>query len=92
MIEAGFANGHIIDLILAMVVAEAIALALWRRRTGRGPELAPLLPLLASGFLLLLAVRAALVRAPWPLVALPLGAALVAHLLDLALRWRRPGR
>jgi hypothetical protein len=89
MIAAGFANGHIIDIILLMVLLEAVLIWLWRRSTGRGPALASVFPVLGSGFLLLLAVRAALVQAPWPLVALPLTAALFTHILDLALRWRR---
>ncbi|WPL15806.1 Cyclic di-GMP phosphodiesterase Gmr [Thiorhodovibrio winogradskyi] len=84
-----FTSGRIIDPILIMVLAEAVLLWFLRRATGRGPGLKPLLPLLASGFLLLLAVRAALVGASWPLIALPLAAALVTHLADLLLRWPR---
>ena len=88
MIEAGFATGHIIDAILLMVWLEAALIWHWRRRLGHGPTLVSLLPVLASGFLLLLAVRAALTGAPWPWVALPLTAALFTHILDLASRWR----
>jgi hypothetical protein len=84
-----FASGRIIDPILIMVLVEAVVLWLLHRATGRGPGLKPLLPLLASGFLLLLAVRAALVQAPWPLIALPLAAALLTHIIDLLLRWPR---
>lgn len=87
MIAEAFSNGHIIDAILVMVVLEAVFLWRWHHRSGRGPRLRSLLPLLASGFLLLLAVRAALTQAPWPLVALPLGAALLAHIADLRSRW-----
>jgi hypothetical protein len=84
--EALFASGRIIDAILLMVLLEAVLLW-WLRLGGRGPGLRSMWPLLASGFLLLLAVRAALVQAPWPLIALPLGAALITHLVDLLRRW-----
>ncbi len=84
-----FASGRIIDAILVMVILEGGLLWLWRHLSGRGPTLRALLPVLTSGFLLLLAVRAALTQAPWTLVALPLSAALVSHIADLILRWRR---
>jgi formaldehyde-activating enzyme involved in methanogenesis len=84
-----FASGHIIDLILGLVVVEALALALWRRRFGTGPSMRVLAPNLASGCCLLLAVRAALVDAWWGWVALALLGSLLAHLADL--RGRRHG-
>lgn len=85
-----FANGGIIDLILVSVLLEIAVLALVRRISTRAPRLLSLLPNLAAGFLLLLSLRAAIAEAPWPLIALPLGLALLAHLLDLWSRW--PGR
>ncbi len=86
--SALFASGHIVDLILVLVVLEAAALAAWHRRTGRGVALRAVAANLCSGAALLLAVRAALVGASWSLVALPLLAGLLAHLLDLRSRWR----
>jgi hypothetical protein len=86
--RALFASGHIIDLILVLVVLEAAALAIWHGRTGRGIALGAMAANLCSGAALLLAVRAALVGAWWGLVALPLLAGLLAHLLDLRSRWR----
>jgi hypothetical protein len=84
-----FASGHIVDLILVLVVLEAILLAVWHRRTGRGIAPAALAGNLCSGAALLLAVREALVGAWWGWVALALLAALLAHLADLRGRWRR---
>lgn len=84
-----FASGRIIDIILLLVLVEIALLALARRLTQDAPRLASLLPNLAAGFLLLLSVRAALADAPWPLIALPLGLALLAHILDLRGRWQR---
>ncbi len=83
-----YATGRIIDLILILVLLEAVALALFRRLTGRGPRIGDLLPTLVSGGLLLAAVRAALADSRWELVALPLFGALLAHLFDLYRQWR----
>ena len=83
-----FATGRIIDLILVLVLLEVAALTAFRGLTGRGPRLSDLLPMLVSGALLLVAVRAALGDAWWGLIALPLLGALIAHLFDLRQRWR----
>jgi hypothetical protein len=83
-----FASGHIIDLILLAVAAEAVGLAIWHRRTGRGPTPAALFGLLLPGVCLLAALREALAGAWWVWIAAWLLAALVAHLRDLAHRWR----
>jgi hypothetical protein len=82
-----FASGAIIDLIIILVLLETMTLIGLRRMTGRGPRPAILLPTLASGLLLMLALRAAIADAPWPLIALPLSLALITHLLDLSQRW-----
>lgn len=83
-----FASGRIVDLILIATLIEAAVLLGYRRLTGRGPAPASLLPNLAAGFFLLLALRFALADAGWFWLALWLTAALVAHLVDLARRWR----
>ena len=86
-----FASGTIIDIILMLVLLEIAVLALARRISRRIPRLTTLLPNLAAGFLLLLSLRAAIADLGWRLIALPLGLALLAHILDLAGRWpRRP--
>lgn len=81
-----FASGRVVDIILTLVVVEAVALAGWRRLTGRGVALRALTANLLAGGFLLLAVRAALVGADWIWVAASLLAALLAHLADLATR------
>ncbi len=82
----------IVDLVMAFVVLEAAALPAWRRRTGAGVAAADLLPNLAAGFCLLLALRAAMAGAAWPWIALALLGSGLAHLLDLRRRWRRISR
>lgn len=84
-----FASGRVVDLVLALVAAEAVLLACHRLRSGRGVPVAEALAFLLSGACLLLALRAALVGASWEWIAVPLAGAGAAHLLDLRLRWRR---
>lgn len=84
-----FASGRIVDLILALTLLEGIALALYHRRTGRGPTLGSIVGTLLPGLFLMLAVRGAIVGEEWIWLALYLLAALVAHLMDLARRWPR---
>lgn len=78
-----FASGRIVDAILALVAAEAALVVLLPGRFG--PR-APLLAGLAAGAGLLLALRAALVGAPWPWIAAALAAAFAAHLTEMGLR------
>jgi hypothetical protein len=80
-LEAFFASGRAIDLVLLVLLAEA----LWLRWRGRAP-LPDILRALLPGAFLLLAVRAALTGAPWPLIALPLILSLPAHLADIRRR------
>jgi hypothetical protein len=88
MFEDLAASGRLIDLILALMVAEASALGLWRWWSGRGPGPVAVLANLAAGACLMLALRAALTAAGLPAVLGWLSLALVAHLFDLALRLR----
>lgn len=81
-----FASGRLIDLILVLVGVEFLGLLALRRWRGRGPGPLDLACALGAGVFLLLAVRSALVGAPWPWTAGCLGASLLAHLADL---WRR---
>ncbi len=76
-----------LDVILGLVVVEAIALTAWARVTGRGLAPRAILGTLASGFFLMLATRLAVGAAgAGPIAACLLGS-LVAHVADLALRW-----
>lgn len=82
-----FYSGRIVDLILMLVVLEAVGLYVYRLRTGRGPVLVQVAPSLLAGAALLLAVRLALAGAWWGWIAVSLACSLVAHMLDLWLRW-----
>ena len=83
-----FASGRVIDLILALMLVEGLALTLYRHFTKRGIEPLDLLANFLAGGFLLLALRNALVMAGWMPVALCLSAALLAHFADLARRWK----
>jgi hypothetical protein len=85
-----FATGRIVDLILLMVIVEAAVIGLYRRWRG-GPPWSGLLANLLAGAALLGAVRFALSGAEWHWIAALLGAALLAHVVDLASRWRASG-
>lgn len=81
-----FATGRIADLILAVLVLEALAIHFHHRLTGRGPSLARALPFLLAGACLLLAWRMAAAGLPWPLPAVLVAAAGAAHAVDLLRR------
>lgn len=83
-----FASGLAVDLVLALMTAEALLLIALHRRTGRGPSPSEWLANLISGFCLVLGVRAVIGGASWPWLALALSASLLAHLVDLKRRWR----
>lgn len=86
-----FASGRVIDLILVLVVLEALALIGWRRVRGHGLATADVILMLLPGAILMLAIRAALTDAGWPIIGGWLAVALVAHLADLRRRWRQAG-
>jgi hypothetical protein len=88
-VEGLFASGQIVDLALALLGLEAILLLVWKGLGGRPPSPLRVLPTLAAGACLLLALRASLTGAGWPLVAAWLTLGLISHLADLWLR--RPG-
>ena len=82
-----FANGMVVDAILAFLFFELMVLILVRRQ---GLRCLPALPLIANsgaGAALLLALRAALRGLAWQQIALWLAVALAFHLWDLAQRW-----
>lgn len=88
VIAAAIESGTLPKLIAGLVVVEAMVLVwLWRTRgIGIAPRAA--LGSLASGAVLMLAVAAAIAKAPWWDIATLLALSFVAHLADLALRWR----
>ncbi len=89
VLEGHLASGRLVDWILVLVAVEAVALLIVVARRRRGPRAAELVANLAAGAFLLLALRAALTHATPTWIAASLLGALVAHLADLALRWRR---
>ncbi|CAN5844656.1 hypothetical protein BH11PSE3_BH11PSE3_11450 [soil metagenome] len=84
-----FADGTAVDLILLLMLVEALVLVVYHRRTGRGIAAGDLVGLLLAGAFLLLALRAALTGSSWTSIALWLVASLAAHLADLVRRWRK---
>ncbi|MBY0611295.1 MAG: hypothetical protein K2P80_03840 [Beijerinckiaceae bacterium] len=83
-----FASGRIIDIVLLLVALEALALAFWRRRSGRSPSGLAMLPNLLAGASLMLALRFALTGMSWVWIALMMVVSLIAHAFDLAARLR----
>jgi hypothetical protein len=88
VLEQAFVSGRIVDLILMLVMAEAIGLVVLWTFARRGVPPRALLANLVSGAALMLAVRSALLDAPWTQVAAFLSLSFLAHLADLAGRWR----
>lgn len=76
-----FASGHAVDIVLAVMLAEAGWLVA-RRGWPLGAALAALLP----GALILLALRGALTGQDWRWIALPLTLSLPVHLVDIVRR------
>lgn len=87
--QALFDGGRVIDLILALMVVEAIVLAVLHRMTGRGIAPGRLWPNLLAGAFLMLALRASLAGASANVIGSWLFLGLLGHLADLALRWSR---
>jgi hypothetical protein len=84
-----FASGRIIDGIIGLMLVETVVLLALQRFTGSGVTARALLPFMAAGVCLMLALRTALVDGDWILIAAFLMLAFVFHALDIALRWSR---
>ena len=84
-----FADGRIVDAILALVALQYAALCAYRWRTGRGLGPLDLFFNLGAGAALLLALQAGLRGADWTTIAAFLLLGLAAHLADLYRRWPR---
>jgi hypothetical protein len=79
----------LIDLVMAGVLLEGLALAWWYRRTGDGLSPRELVCMLSSGLCLMLALRLSLAGAHPAWAWLWLAASGVVHAIDLRLRQRR---
>ncbi len=78
--EAFFTSGRAVDVVLAVLVAEA----LWLK--WRGQSWADILPALVPAVMMMVALRAALTGMAWPYISIPLAAAFPVHLYDLRRR------
>lgn len=79
--QAFFASGHAVDVVLVVIAVEAAWLIGTRRMRPW-----PALLILGPGVFILLGVRAALVGADWWWISLALLASFPLHLLDLKQR------
>jgi hypothetical protein len=80
-------DGRIIEVILALMVVEGLLLSAWYKLKGQGVAPINLVVNLLAGVFLLLAVLGVLQDASSWTLGTCLGAALLAHVADLALRW-----
>ncbi|MBY6204882.1 hypothetical protein [Halomonas denitrificans] len=96
MIAGLFESGRAADLVLVVLVVEAVLVcvlgAASRVRRSGGLPVAGLLFNLAAGACLVLALRAVLTGADWRVAGAWLGAALAAHVGDVVQRLRAAPR
>ncbi len=86
MIESLFRSGRIADVVIAVMVLEALAFIVAAKTRTRTWSLGAMLAGLLPGLFLVLALKAALVQAAPLWIAAALSVSLVAHLLDVRLR------
>lgn len=84
-----FATGRIADIVLVLMLLEGIALTALYRTRHIGIDTVSLWINLAAGAALFLALKSALTHQEWTTTAAYLVAGLIAHVADLAARWRR---
>ncbi len=85
-------SGRIIDIMLVFLTIETLWLVWRRRSTGRGPTVLAIITNAGAGGSLMLALKAVLTGASWPLLAAALLASLFFHVTDLVMRWREAPR
>jgi hypothetical protein len=78
--DAFFASGRAVDVVLVVLLVEAIWLK-WR-----GNLWADIVPTLSPAVLMMVALRAALTGMAWPFISIPLALAFPVHLYDLRRR------
>jgi hypothetical protein len=81
-------SGRITDIMLLILVGEALLLTAIKVASGQGPSVASIWTNIAAGAALVAALKAVLTGARWEVVAMCLFAALLAHVVDLTVRWR----
>jgi hypothetical protein len=87
-----FASGRVIDLILLLMLLEAAASLLLNRKLARGIAPGIVIFNLGAGAALLMALRAALLHAAWPVIAAWLLVAFIGHAGELYVRWMAPAK
>lgn len=87
-LESGFASGWVVVALLGLLGVEMILIALLRARLGWGRAIADALLITLPGVFLMLALLAAILDAPWHLIALALTGAGLTHATDLIRRLR----
>ena len=81
--NALLASPRLFDALALLVLAEWAGLALWRRRTGRGPTPGAATSFLGAGFFLFVALRGVAAGNPPAVAGVALVAALGCHLWHL---------
>lgn len=75
-----FASGHAVDVVLLVLLVEAIWLKL------RGGSWTDIVAALMPAVLMMIALRAALTGMAWPFISIPLALAFPVHIYDLKRR------
>lgn len=87
LLESLIASGRIVDIMVAVIALEVVAVLVFRRLYGGGIPAVPLLLNVGAGGSLMLALRAALGESGWQWIAAFLVASLVFHVADQFQRW-----
>jgi len=90
MLMDGLSSGRIFGLVAFVQLFELLLLGALRCRTGRGPPLRQLAPMLSAGLGLSAAALLVFAGAPPLAVGAALAFALVSHLFDVAARFAGP--
>jgi hypothetical protein len=83
MIQNLIESGRVADLVLVIMALEAIVVGTVLARQGRMPTLLRHGAGLLAGVGLVLALRASLTHSPWPMIALFLTLAFLAHATEI---------
>ena len=86
-LEMLITTGRIVDIMVAVIVIEVLAIVLIRKARGGGIATGPLLLNVGAGGSLMLALRASLSDAGWLWIAAFLVLSLVFHVADQWQRW-----
>ena len=87
ILETLITTGRIVDIMLAVMALEVVAVTLYRRSRGGGIAFWPLILNIGAGGSLMLALRASLTDAGYLAVSAFLIFALIFHVADQVGRW-----